>query len=293
MIDQIEKYIEFCLCYIIAPFVLLIGIFGNTISLIIFFKKKFSKVSLVFMYRYLFIFNSISLFELFNFYLCDGLGKYFKLTLFGYKLIRYLTEFTASFTPWIIFYLLCQRIIFLSNKSRILSSRTSQNIFLLIISIVNGFSSLLNESSICQLVIEEKDWSNYIIINIFKVYVFFIFIILSFYLLIQRSLSHYHEPGFYSLEENRLFKLESNFTLMISLMGFLYVLLNLPVYILLLDFKKSNIIVFILKNIHTIGFMYNFYLFWKYNQGFCNVLYSMLRKNKIKDISFLQINTIN
>ena len=131
-----RHFLEILTYFVLTPLILTVGFFGNTTGLKVLFRKNMHKIGPIYMYRYLFIIDSLSLIPLLNTYLTttfqiDVLVK----TTLRCKIFSYFSYSITSLSQMILVYILVER--FLSIRypveSNLLREKRVQNIYLSIL----------------------------------------------------------------------------------------------------------------------------------------------------------------
>ena len=103
---------EFFVYYLITPIALSLGFFGNTVGILVLMRKKMEKIGPVYIYRFMFISDSIFMLQMINPLFLNIFGKnLMTLSEISCKLIGYLAFGLFSLTPMLLIYISIEKLV--------------------------------------------------------------------------------------------------------------------------------------------------------------------------------------
>lgn len=308
--------LEFFSLTILRPFILFLGLFGNSIGLLVLLRKKLIKIGPRNVYRYLFLVDLLTLFKLAH---PDVFRKFAISSSIVCKISAYFIISIVTVSPWLIVYISVEKFItirFPGFKS-VLRRTNNQFIYFILVIILNftyhiptailfdiikddqitNDSNLTRNQSACI----PLDSSSDVLISymdlISRVIVPSLLMIICTLLLIytvfkSRSRVIYH----YTLKENRTFKRDLKLAFSSILINCIYGLLSLPFFLLFCfdDYLSDyyyNVITSLVTYLFFASYAINFFLLIGTNSLFRNEC-CILSKKKSCFFVFVFILTI-
>jgi len=298
--------------YVLPLLILCFGLIGNSMGLIVLSRKKMDEIGPLNIYRYIFIFDSIYLLTLVNFYLnfAFSIDIY---NLFTCKLFAY---FLFSFSPistLILIYILIERYLSISypTESNLLRNNKIQLAYLILSIVLNliyfspvAYYYSLNKNNLqqvnlttlttpneCNSDLHGKNIISYLSFFSKAILPLFLIILFSIILFYKITKSKSNIATFYSDREKLIFKKDVHLSIISILFNLIQFSFSLPVLISYYLYDKINITMIFSLNIHYISFAFNFYFLLASNSLFRSEFLDILFKKKTEnnqDILLLQ-----
>lgn len=271
--------IEFFVHFISAPVVLILGLFGNTMGLIVLYRKNLIKFGPIDVYKYLFIVDSTYLLTILNFYFKNfGID----ITILSSVACKSFFYFSYSFQPisaLLHIYILVERYLAVKYpiESNLLCKRKTQKVYLTSVFVLNfvfylpipfSYDVIAEDSSnktyICHFKNREAQDVISILVFISKLLVPLI-LILIFSILLSRAISNSNKRMsiYYNRRERKIFKKDVRLSIITIVLNLIYISLYFPVIFVV--FRKgifgSNFWFVLTLNLFYLSFAFNFYLF--------------------------------
>ena len=291
---QTESCIEYFVFFFLAPLILLIGVFGNTIGFVVFVKRDLIKIGPVFMYKFLFVFDSAALISVSNYYLTEIFHiNFVAFTSLSCRLYGYILFSVSSVSPMLLVYIYLERLLSLKYpvESNFLRKQKSQKIYLAVILLINliiyiqvpfTYDLIASKNiSTCEF-IDSKSREISSFINFFnKILIpFSLMIIITAILLYTTIKSRSNVSALHSLKEIRIFKKDVNLVKVTILKCLMIIFSNLPVLIVYFFYKETDFLSALFISFFYICNALNFYILWIFNALFRKEFFFLFDKNQ-------------
>ena len=298
---NIQSSFEYFVYIIFGPFLIFLGLFGNTMGLVVLNRKGLDKLGPKQMYKYLFIIDLACLVIVLNNHLIQSFGTGFQvLSQFTCKLYMYFAYTFSPLTPMILIYILVER--YLSIKypveSNFLRNKKIQFIYISILIVINilyffyipFISDLRHEETsnqtLCKIV-KSKKISSYLVF-FSRIFVPFVFVILFSILLVLKIInSRSNLSTFYSKRENLIFKKDVHLSILAILSNFIMICLNLPFYVIFFVMGNDNSVWYVFfLHVYHLSYVFYFYFFLITISTFRKEFFFALTNSKKKKTNF-------
>lgn len=293
---------EFFVYYMMTPIALSLGFFGNIMGILVLRRKKLEKIGPVFIYRIMFISDSIFMLQMINPFLLNLFGKnLMTFSEFSCKVIVYLAFGMFSLTPMLLIYISIEKLVSMKYPSKkLLTKKKWQFAFVLSMltagliiflpsffyaGIVTTTTSSNQTSSICvindrfeQKIVSITNLVVRVIIAYGVMSVSSVLLIICIFRMRRRIVQNFLSNS--NINQNQIYRRDIKLAITSLLLNFVYLILNVPisVYFSIPNYYENKMVTAFLTYIFYYGFCINFYLLIISNK--------LTRKEFIKMITF-------
>ena len=263
--------LEVFVYYALPMLILTVGLCGNLIALRVLEDKKLKKIGPLFMYRLMFVLDSLFLLCIFVIFFAKG----FQLSLYliselSCKLFFYIGQSAAFYSPLILVYISLDRVFSLKyySKRLLLKKFIFQYIFVLFFVTFNYFYyvpvflnyKLSSNKTECYLFGSNPEIVIYMNI-VYLLVLFSVILVLSFFLIYLIFASHQRAESNYTKKQNRQFKKDLRMAISSVCFNFLYIFLLTPFTVIYYFFTQIDDITYTAAE-YLVFFAYaiNFYI---------------------------------
>lgn len=288
---------EFFLYYIIPQLVFFVGILGNLLGLIASFGKRFQKVGPSYIYRYLFLFDTLYLLTFLKTNLQYSYGIDLSIrSRFVCKTYTYFLNSIASMPPMLLVYISIERFLCLNypEQNVMLRNYEHQTVYLITIVVFNflfyspilyiyDINETLENIRECSIKKPNSERLPFYMVLTNRIFFPFLFLFISSLLLVYVIVKcKKRVPANFTQKENLNFKRDSKLAYTSAVFNLIYICLNLPVVLLYFILSYSDFVVQITANLIMINYSIKFYLIMILNYQF--------RKDLIRNIFHRKLN---
>jgi hypothetical protein len=300
-----ESTFNWFVVYILPLLILCFGLIGNLMGIIVLLCKKMIEIGPINVYRYIFIFDSVYLLTLFNYYLNNAfsIGIFFKFNI-TCKIFYYFVCSFSSISSLLLIYILIERYLSITYpvESNLLRSNKIQFAYLIIIIVLNliYFSPVLyyyhstvilnstindcSRDSNGENLISYLTFISRILLPLFLIILFSIILVYK----IIKSKSRIYT--FYSDREKLIFKKDVHLSIISILFNLIQFSFTLPVLISYFLFDQKSITFTFTLYIYYFSFAFNFYFLLASNSLFRSEFLNILFKKKSPSSDILLAN---
>ena len=288
-----DEFYSFFVNLVMAPLVLVIGICGNMMGLIVIYRSKLKNIGPIFIYKFLFIADSIYLPQIVVSYLITGFN--FDSTILSSlacKIYQYFNFVPDAISPWLLVYISLEKLISigLPQKRFILRDKSSQNtyiiglvLFCFVYYLAQPFCFDLiniggtNETKIiCHFANNDLSKLSALMDTIHRVILPFTFMgIFSILLIIIIFRSRSRVSN--SVNASKRLKRDIRFAISSLSMNLLFVVLNLPLSVLNLLTGQSLTSIYLTVYLFYLSYGINFYVILITNSIFRNEVFALIK----------------
>ena len=304
MINTTETNFEYFVYQLFGPIVILLGIFGNSLGLIVPRRRDLDELGPKNTYKYLFLIDMICLPIIFNNYMIHAFGIGFStISWMTCKIYMQYAYIFSSISPMVLVYILVER--YLSIKfpveSNFLRNKKTQLVYISMILIFNFFYflyipfisdikieklenlSYAKNITLCKIV-SSKDISS-VLVFLARIFVPLILIVIFSIMLVTKVVTaRTHMNTFYDDREKIIYKKDAHLSILAIVSNFIIIFLNFPLYAMFFIFKTDKNVWFVFAlHIYHLSYVFQFYFFIIANSIFRKAFISIFkRSNKTK-----------
>jgi len=290
-----ESFFNWFVVYILPLLILCFGLIGNLMGIIVLLREKMIEIGPINVYRYIFIFDSIYLLTLINYYLNYAflIGLFFKFNI-TCKIFYYFVCSFSSISSLLLIYILIERYLSITYpvESNLLRNNKIQFAYLIIIIVLNlvyfspvlyyyhstlTLNSTLNDcsrDSNGENIISYLTFISRILLPLFLIFLFSIILIYK----IIKSKSRIYT--FYSDREKLIFKKDVHLSIISILFNLIQFSFTLPVLISYFLFDQKSITFTFTLYIYYFSFAFNFYFLLASNSLFRSEFWNIFSRKK-------------
>ncbi len=295
-----ESELKWFVLYVLPLLILCFGLIGNSMGIIVLSRQEMDEIGPLYIYRYIFIFDSIYLITLVNYYLnfAFSIDIFFEYN-FTCKFFYY---FLFSFSPissLLLIYILIERYLSISYpvESNLLNKNKIQFYYLIIIIVLNliyyspvpfYFYSHVNLNSTkfnCSCYSNGKHIISYLTIISKIILPLFLIILFSIILIYKIIKSKSRIATFYSDREKLIFEKDVHLSIISILFNLIQFSFSLPLGIICYLFNETNFPFIFTLNIYSFSFAFNFYFLLASNSLFRSEFWDIFFKRKQTSIN--------
>jgi len=276
---------EFFVFYLMTPIALSLGFFGNTMGILVLMRKKMQKIGPVYIYRFMFISDSIFMLQMINPFLLYIYGRnLMTLSEISCKLISYLAFGLFSLTPMLLIYISIEKLISIKYPTKKFLMRKKKwqfrfTLFMIIAGLItflpsfffSGIITTTSSNNLTSTLCTFKSAFGQQVVSItnlvIRVFIAYgvmtlcsVLLLISIFQMRKRIVQNFLSN--LNLRQNQKYRKDIKLAITSILLNFTYLMLNVPysVYISIPNYYVNQLATASVAFLFYYGFCLNFYL---------------------------------